>query len=256
MPKRYDSIVIDEFKIEELPVSCSWVIIAPPTTGKSTLIENIMYYNRSKFPVGKAFVGNADGYNHFCEIMPKIFVMNYHTRDEHRRFCLRQSELVRTKHPLPYCVCIMDDVDDGSRRVFKSPEMTVSYKTGSQHWAELFLLATQEAFDVPPAIRTSSMYIALGRNPDEEQRKKLYKAFGGICGSYNRFCDLMDQICEDYTFMIIKKHSKSSKLEDCIFWYKTNVIKPWKFGCREYRDWGRSRYNQTYRDEILAPGEH
>jgi hypothetical protein len=250
MPKRFDSITIDEFHIEEIPSSSSWVIIAPPTTGKSTLIENLAFFNKNKFPVAKVFMGNEDGYNHFCKIFGKLFVMNYYDEDEHRRFCHRQGELIRLGHPHPGCICILDDVGD-DRKIFRKVPMSASYKKGSQHWGQLFLLATQEAFDVPPIIRSSTMYVALGRNNDEEQRKKLYHAFGGVCGNYNRFCDLMDQICEEYTFMIIKKHAKTNRLEDCVFWYKTKVLSPWRFGCHEYRDWGKSRYNPQYREELL-----
>lgn len=245
-----EAVTIDEFRIEEIPLSSSWIIIGPPMSGKSSFIENILYYNRNKFPVAKLYIGNEDGYNKFCKIFPKLYVSNYYEEDEQKRWIVRQRELTRSDHPMRYCINILDDVTDDPK-VARSKVTSAAYKIGTQHWGEMFLIASHGAFEASPVIRSSVMYVALFRNPNEDERKKLYRAYGGVCGNYKKFCDLMDQICEDHTCMIIKKHSSSNKIEDCVFWYKTKIIEnKWKFGCREYWEWNKSRYNSGYIEQI------
>jgi hypothetical protein len=60
----------------------------------------------------------------------------------------------------------------------------------------------------------------------------------------------MDQLTGDYTFMIIDKRSQSSKLEDCVFYYRTKVLGSWKFGCKEFRQWHTERYDTKYVEVI------
>jgi len=104
---------------------------------------------------------------------------------------------------------------------------------------------------MPPDIRKSVSYIALFREPEPLEREKLYKNFGGLAGSYENFCKLMDDLTGDYTCMIFKKRSQSNNMEDCIFWYKTEVLPPWKFGSKEYRKWGKERYDKNYVEEVM-----
>ena len=126
------------------------------------------------------------------------------------------------------------------------------FKLGSQHWNQLLMVGSQYAIDLPPDIRKSVSYVAIFREPEEGERKKLYLNLGGSCGKYETFCELMDQITGDYSCMIIKKRSQSNKMEDNVFYMKTKVLKDWKFGCKEYRDWGRSRYNSKFQDELVV----
>lgn len=99
-------------------------------------------------------------------------------------------------------------------------------------------------------MRKSVSYVAIFREPEEVERKKLYDNFGGLAGSYDRFCDLMDELTGDFTCIIFKKRSQSNKLEDCVFYYKTQILKPWTFGCKEYKEWGKERYNSGYVEDL------
>ena len=113
------------------------------------------------------------------------------------------------------------------------------------------MVGSQYCVDMPPDIRKSVSYVAIAREPEEAERKKLYENFGGICGSYARFCDLMDQLTGDYTFLILRKRSQSNDLEQCVFWYRTKKLGDWTFGAKEYRDWGNERYDPNYVEQIF-----
>ena len=244
---------IKEFRLEDMPLSCTMIIIAPPATGKTEFMLNVAYYKRHIYPVAKVFIGTEDGYKRFCDIFPPLYVLNYYDEEEEKRYINRQKRCVMEegKESLSsHSINIIDDASDDPK-IYKTPLMKGIFKLGSQHWAQICMIGTQYSVDFPPDIRNAVSYVAIGRQPDEVERKKLYTNFGGICGSYERFCDLMDQLTGDYTFMVIKKRSQTNNIEDCVYWYKTKKLGSWKFGCAEYREHDALRRNANYQEQFM-----
>lgn len=222
-------------------------------THNTTLIENICYYHKHRYPVARVFMGTEAGYQKFCEIFHPLYVSNYYDEEQEKSHILRQRTCVLENgkdYQGNMAINILDDVADNPQ-IFKTKLMKGIFKLGSQHWNQLFMLGTQYAIDMPPDIRKATSYVAIFREPEEIERKKLYANFGGLAGSYNNFCDLMDQLTGDFTCLIFKKRSQSNEIEDCIFWYKGNLLKPWKFGCKEYRSWAKDRYDTNYVEKIM-----
>jgi hypothetical protein len=249
---RQERVIIPEFKPEEMPRSCSWIVVGPPASGKSSLMENIVYSRKHLYPTGRFFVGTEEEYKKWCHVAHPLYVTNGWSEEEENRHVLRQRkcELENGRgYDGNYAVNIIDDVGDDPR-VYKTKLMRGLFKLGSQHWAQLVMIGTQYAIDFPPDIRKSVSYVALGREPEELERKKLYENFGGLAGGYARFCDLMDQITGDYTFLIIKKRSQSNNLSDCMSWYRTRKLGKWRFGCQEYHKWGEERYDKNFIDQL------
>lgn len=248
-----DEVNIPEFRPEDMPISCTLICIGPPGSGKSSFMENMAYYKKHIYPVGRVFIAEEDGYKKYCDIFPPLFVSNYWDELEERQHVKRQRTCKLENGPncvSNFAINIVDDATDDTK-VFNTPLFKSLFKIGSQHWDQLFMLGTQYAIDLPPEIRMSVSYVAIGREVEEGNRQKLYKNFGGIVGSYKRFCDLMDQIAGEFTFLVIKKRSQSNNLEDCVSFYQTKQLKKWKFGCKEYRQWHEDRYNQQYVEEII-----
>lgn len=252
MGDNLEKVVINELRIDELPLSHTWVIVGPPSSGKTSFMINIVFYNKHKYPVGKVTIQTEDGYKHFKEIFHPLFVSNSWDEIDQKRFIERQRKCV-LEHGKGYignyAINIIDDVGDDPK-IYKTKLMRALYKLGSQHWEKITMIGTQFALDLPPDIRNSLSYAGIGRSPDPTERKKLYNNFGGTTGSFEKFEDLMDQLTGDHTFMIIKKRSQSNKLEDCVFFWQTKVLGPWKFGCNEYRAHGEARYNPNYVEQI------
>lgn len=247
-----ESVEIHEFRIEDIPLSCTWIMIGAPGSGKTTLMENLCYYLKHRYPVARAFIGTEGGYKQMCRIFHPLFVSNYYSEDEERQHVLRQKTCGMenpSKYPGNYAINIIDDASDDPK-VYKSKVIRGFFKLGSQHWSQLGMIGSQYAIDMPPDVRKAVSYVAIFREPEEIERKKLYTNFGGMAGSYDNFCDLMDQLTGDYTCLIFKKRSQSNNISDNVFWYKTKVLDDWKFGCKEYRKWGEERYNKDYVEYI------
>ncbi len=222
-------------------------------THNTTFIENICYYLKHRYPVGRVFMGTEGGYKQFSDIFHPLYVTNFYDEAQEKAHIHRQR-VCGMKHEKGfqgnYAINILDDVSDDPT-IFKSQVMKGLFKLGSQHWNQILMIGSQYAIDMPPDIRKATSYVAIFREPEEGERQKLYKNFGALAGSYQNFCDLMDQLTGDYTCIIFKKRSQTNRREDCIFWYRTVQLKPWKFGCDEYRKWAKERYNQDYTEKIM-----
>jgi hypothetical protein len=220
----------------------------------TTFLENMCYYHKHRYPVARIFMGTEDGYKRFCGIFGHLYVSNHYDEQQEKEHIYRQKLMTIENdkgYTGNYAINICDDVSDDPK-IYKTPVMRGLFKLGSQHWNQLFMVGSQYAIDMPPDIRNSCSYIAIFRTPDSIEREKLYKNFGGITGTYSDFCSLLDQITGDYTCLIIKKRSQSNKLEECVFYYQTKVLKTWKFGCDEYMSWGKNRYNKDYTEKIIV----
>jgi len=241
-----EQVNLKEFRIEDIPRSCTWIIVGNPGSGKTTFMENLMYYNKHKYPVGRFFIGTQSGYEKFGKIAHPLFTSGKYDEDQEKKHILRQRTC-ETENGKNYegnaAINILDDCSDDTK-IYKSKTVKGLFKLGSQHWDQLFMVGTQYAIDFPPDVRKAASYVAIFYEPEEMERKKLYNNYGGLAGSYSNFCDLMDQVTGDFTCLIFKKRGvKTNKIEDNIFWYQTKQLGKWEFGCREYREWGKTRFD-------------
>lgn len=248
-------VEIHEFRPDELPMSCTFICVAPPGSGKTNLMMHLSHVLSARYPVARITCGTDGGYEDFKKVFPPLFVSNYYSEEDETRHVQRQRQcdLENGKgHPSNYAINILDDIGDDPK-VYKSKIVRGLFKLGSQHWHQLMMMGIQYAIDLPPDVRKSVSYVAIFREPEIEERKKIYKVFGGICGTFQNFCDLMDQLTGDFTCMILKKRTQSNDLENVVFYYRAPDMSrvKWKFGCKEMWDWDKTRRNPDYVEEVI-----
>jgi hypothetical protein len=250
-PKKIRDVKLNEFRVEDLPISCGVLIVAPPGSGKSILAENIVFYRKHLYPVGKVFIGTEDDYDKLKNIFHPLYVSYGWDEDQVGEFVKRQKQQAldyKDKNAFERrAVLWFDDLSD-NLKIWENQYIISLIKLGQRHWSQMALWCTQAAKDFPPAFRTSVSYVALGRNIEVEERKKLFIAYGSICGSQKKFDDIMDQVATKYSFVIIKKRADTNVLEECVFWFSPKILPPWTFGCQEYRKWAEARYNPSYEE--------
>ena len=221
-------------------------------THNTTFIENMCYFLKHRYPVARAFIGTEGGYKRFCKIFHPLYVSSYYDEDEEKNHILRQRTCVvenEVGYLGNYAINVIDDASDDPK-IYKTKVMKGLFKLGSQHWNQLLMVGSQYAIDMPPDVRKSVSYVAIFFEPEEIERKKLYTNFGGLSGSYENFCELMDQITGDYTCLIFKKRTQSKHIEENVSFYKTKQLGDWSFGSKEYREWGNERYDPNYIETI------
>ncbi len=226
-------------------------------THNTTFMNNVCYYLKHRYPVAKAFVGTEGGFKHFSSVFHPLYTSNCYDEEEEKRYVLRQKKcgmVNKQGQQDNYAINIVDDISDS--KVYKTPMFKSIFKLGSQHWHQLFMMGSQYIIDLPPDIRKSVSYAVIFQERDPVDREKLYKNFGGQAGSYKNFCKLMDTICHDYTCLVFKKRTQDEDMEpdgtlNNIFYYKTQELPPWKFGCEEYRENAEERYNKNYVEKAV-----
>ena len=225
------------------------VIIGKPGTGKSTLIAAILYAKRNIYPCGIFFSGTEDSNGFYKRIIPSSFIFNKYDEVQLSSFVKRQK--IAKKHiQNPWAVCLLDDCTD-TPGIFNKPLQLGLYKNG-RHYKMLYIVSLQYCMDIRPVIRTNIDGTFILREPNLKNRRSLWENYAGIIPDFTQFCDIMDQMTDDYTALYIHNATRSNKIEDCLFWFKASPIpKDFKFGCNEYWSFHTSRFNTNYTDPFV-----
>jgi hypothetical protein len=225
------------------------VVIGKPGTGKTTLIASLLYSKKHIFPVAMVMSGSEDSNGFYRKILPSTFVFNEYNEDKIKEF-IRRQKIAMQHLENPWAIILLDDCTDDPR-IFNKPLQHGMYKRG-RHWKMWYILSLQYAMDVKPVIRTNVDGIFILREPILKNRKSLWENYASIIPDFSLFCDIMDQLTDDYTALYIHNASKSNDWKECVFYYKADIIRDdFKFGCEDYYNFHYARYNPEYVDAFM-----
>jgi len=214
-------------------------------TGKTTLIDRLIYEKKHIFPVGWAMSGTEDSNGHFTDIMEPLFVYNKLQIDRINT-SIRRQRIAKNFTKVPWAVWIADDCTDDPK-IFNKPMFQGLYKNG-RHWQMMWILSVQYIMDSKVYMRTTTDGVFIGRETNLDNRKKLWRNYAGTAvPTFELFNHLMDEFTENHEWLFIRNNFPSNKLEDLIFYWKPEPCPPgWKFGCKEYHDFAGERMDPNY----------
>lgn len=242
-------LYLSEFPLHEMNPVSKIVIIGKTGSGKSTLIRDVIKVFSSKIPVARIWSGTEDSNHFYAEMFPELYITSEYKEEELQEFEKRQKLAMRDNPDNARGLTIIDDCSDDPK-FFSRPVFQRFYKN-SRQWEGAQVLALQYGMDIKPAIRANTDYVFIFREPNENYRKTLYKNYGGIIGSYNDFCDIMDQIAEKNVALVIDNKKQSNEINECVYYYKARIhSEKFTFGCTEYQQWAEQRYNPNYQSAL------
>lgn len=224
------------------------VIIGKPGTGKTTLISSLLHAKKHIYPVGMVMSGTEDSNGFYQQIMPSTFVYNKLNETAIEQFIKRQK--VAKQHlKNPWALLLLDDCTDDPK-LFNKPLFQGIFKNG-RHWKMLFILSLQYCMDIKPVIRTNVDGVFILREPSVKNRKSIWENYASIIPDFSLFCQIMDQITNDYTALYIHNSTQSNKLEECIYYYKAKPFnKNFKFGSEDFWNFHKQRFNKSFTQQF------
>lgn len=224
------------------------VVVGKPGTGKSTVIASLLYAKKHIIPCGIIMSGSEDSNGFYKKFFPDLFIYNDYDEEQLKTFVKRQK-IAKQHLPNPWAVVLLDDCTDSSK-IFNSKLQQGLYKRG-RHWKLFYILSLQYAMDVNPAIRTNVDGVFILREPLLKNRKNLFENYASIIGDFSIFCDLMDQLTNDYTCLYIHNASHSNDWRDNVFYYKADLVpKNFRFGSKDVWKFQSKRYDKNHTSEV------
>lgn len=215
-------------------------------THNTTLINRLIYEKRHIIPVGFAMSGTEESNHNYRDKcgFPEVFIYEKWNKQAIERFIKRQKIAIDYLQN-PWCVAVVDDCMD-KKSEFRTELIEGFYKNG-RHWKPFWILSLQYAIDILPVIIVSIDIAFIGREPNDNIRKKIYEKYAGIIPTYSLFCSLMEKFTSDHSFLVVLNNMTSNKLEDCVFYWKPEPVPDFKFGCADYREFAEERHDKEYK---------
>lgn len=241
------NLAIKKFNPKTMHDHCVILMVAKRRSGKSELVKDLLYFKRH-MSACIAMSGTESGNGFYGTFLPPLFVYNEFDAAALQRIVDRQRRL--TKEGKAQAVGIVLDDCGYDKKTLNSKIMRELLFNGRHYKITLFICA-QYVLDLSPGLRANIDYcFALKENV---YREKLFKNFFPMCGNLATFNAIMDVVTKDYGCLVLDNSSNSSKLEDCIFWYRANVNRPpFRIGHPSY--WGFSRV-RCREDDVDEEGE-
>ena len=231
------------------------LIAAPRGSGKSVLVADLLWHKRH-IPCGVAMNATESSNRYYSRYLPPGFVyddfnpealvnVKSHQMEMSRRLEKRGLSAEEVKERLPPVFIILDDcVTDPRFR--KDPTLSWFFANG-RHLNVLLVVVTQFINLLTPMMRGNVDALFLLRDNNTNAIKHYYQGFGGIFPKQAEFTKVFHVLTQDYCAMVITK-SKSTRVEDCVFWYKATLRPPFNTGNQAFWKVNNSLYDTEHEE--------
>lgn len=235
----------------------SIVMVAKRGSGKSVLICDIMYHNRS-IPCG-AIISPTDGVNpYFKNFFPDLYIHydineNIMVNIMKRQVIISRKAKEKVKKGLKIdrrSILVMDDCIADAKSWANSVSIMRIMLNG-RHYGLTYILAMQDPMGVPPKMRGNFDYVFLLKEPSDNNRKKLFANFASAFGDYRLFCQVLDEATQDYKALVIdNKRPATGNIMDSVFWYKAESKHDFHFGSKAAIKFHNKYYDPAFERKL------
>jgi hypothetical protein len=253
------NVSLKKFDMARIPQDAVAIFIGRRRTGKSTLVRDLLFHHK-EMPLGTVISGTEESNSFYGKMIPPLFIHGEYTPFILANFVKRQKMIMARimreqasggKSRLdPRSFMILDDCmyDDSWTH-----DKNIRYLFMNGRWLKVFFIITmQYPLGIQPALRTNVDYVFILREPYTNNRKRIYENYASAFPSFEFFCQIMDQCTQNYECLVIDNTSQSSKLEDCIFWYKADIHPDFRIGAPEFWQHSANYYRDKEEEEGMG----
>ena len=231
-------LALKKFDVKRILPTNVVVLIGKRNSGKTVLMEDILYHLRHTLPIGTVMSATEEVNPFYSRLMPSICIQNEYRTDIITRVMDRQKRTVqqmnseieasasKTSSINPHAFVILDDClyDD---RWTREKNIRFLFMNG-RHLKILFMITMQYVLGIPPVLRANIDYVFIFREPSIQNRRRLYESYASMFPTFDAFCTVFDQCTEGFECMVICNAVRSNRLEDQVGWYKAEMHEPFK----------------------------
>ena len=216
------------------------LMIGEKGTGKLSLIKDLLWH-KQRFPVGTVISGTEGANAFYSTIIPSLFIHDeFNTaiisnvlkrQDIVTKQILSENDTLGVSTLDRRAFIVMDDCMCDTEWI--NDKFIRSLFMNGRYYGLLSVFATESLPDFHPILRRQIDYIFISRESSIVARHLIYEQFTGFFPTFDFFCDIMDQCTKDDECLVIHNGAKTSKIEDCVFWYKPVSRPDFKIGSKE-----------------------
>lgn len=201
-----------------------WLIIGARNTGKSVLLQDLLYHTYHRYEAAVAMCGTEaaakDREGQLPEVLIKREGYNYDVADQLMRTASELEQASKCREVL----WVMDDCMFDSK-VLKTKTQANLHLNGRHRWFTVFN-TTQYSMIIPSVIRGNIDYVVATRESILANKRRLYDHYFGMFPSFAEFVRVFDKVTDNYGVMVLDKTKSSQTVESCIRWYRAAADVP------------------------------
>lgn len=231
MTAEYENLCLRKFDMKWIGSDKVCVFIGKRKSGKSWGVRDLLYNNRN-IPTITLISGTEKANKFYSNHVPEVFIYDDYN-PEITQNILEHQLILRDKYgsgdERAGTIYILDDLMSNSKAWINDKNIGEIFYNG-RHYNILFIICMQHPMGLPPNFRTNIDYVFIFHENTLNNRKKIYDHYAGIFPTFSMFCQVMEKCTEDYGCMVIDNVSKSSKIEDTVYWYRADSHDDFKVG--------------------------
>lgn len=198
-------------------------------TGKTVLLEDIMYHMRSRWDFGLLFTPTEDTAGMFRKHVPTAWIYSNYSETRLEQMIASQRAISASGKAQRSLFFVTDDCGF-DKSSFKSKTTRDIYYNG-RHVKISLLSCMQYCLDLPPELRTQVDYVFCLKENIAANKMRLWRSFFGMFEKYEDFSRTLDSLTQSYGCIVLDQTVPTNSIEDCVFWYKANIdLPPFKVG--------------------------
>lgn len=237
---RVEDLSLKSFNMRDICLGSNFnaVIVGKKGSGKSTVIQDMLYYlSKSNVPRICVFSGTEVANGFFSQYVPPTFIFNGDGVEQRLQSIMNNQirlgiqknvgELDRSTDTR--VVIVLDDLGF-NKKLFASDIMKEIFMNGRHHGI-IMITAIQYVKALTPALRTNTDVVFVMKQNDSPSKQSLYESYFGIFDKPAEFRNVLEGCTENFSSMVMdNRGAPTSVIPNHVFWYKAKLDRRFKIG--------------------------